>query len=231
MTTVSWLSMLTALMAIPTAAEAGRISLKDGVISYYDDAGKRSVIQVGVPCSDLWVSPDEQVIAFIAITSSRPDPLAIEPFIEQSTIFVASRSTRFKPARVALELPQVDGREWKVFRSPVLSADLRTVYFLVPAAGTSWFLMSVPVAGGTAKPITWVEAYCVLWGGANPGDLLAALRGEPADDTHGVTHLYYHYGASGAAEQIGTREHDGDWRDVVRAWTRRHGCTCEQNMN
>jgi len=230
MTAFSWLLMLTASLSIPSDAETGKITLRNGVISYSDGAAEPSVVQVDGPCSDLWVSPDEQMIAFIRIDRSRPDPLAIGPFIERSTIFVASRSTRFKPARVALEPPQVDGREWNVFRAPALSPDLRTVYFLVPAAGTSWLLMSVPVEGGTARPVTWVEAYCVLWGGAHSGDLLAVIRGEP-DDTHGVTHLYYHYGASGSAEQIGTREHDGDWRDVVRAWTRRYGGPCEEGMN
>ena len=230
MATFSWYLMLTALLAIPSGAEAGTITLKDGVISYSDGTAERSVVQVDGPCSDLWVSPDEQMIAFIRIDESRPDPLAIAPFIERSTIFVAARSTHFKPARVALEPPQVAKREWNVFRAPALSPDLKTVYFLVPAAGTVWFLMSVPVEGGTARPVTWVEAYCVLWGGASSGDLLAVIRGEP-DDSRGVTHLYYHYGASGSAEQIGTREHDGDWRDVVRAWTRRRGGSCEEAMN
>ncbi len=222
---------LIGLLAVAAFAEAGKVTLKDGAISYSDGAA-RSVVRTGGPCSDLWVSPDGEMIAFIRIDRSRPNPGAIAPFIERSTIFVASRSTGFKPARVALDHPpRVDRREWNVFRDPVLSPARRTVYFLVPAAGTSYFLMSVPVAGGTARPITWVEAYCVLWGGATPGDLLAVIRGEPPDDTRGVTHLYYHYGASGSAEQIGTREHDGDWRDVVRAWAHKYGGTCEANIN
>ena len=222
---------LIALLAVAAFAEAGKVTLKDGVISYPDGTTGRSVVQAGGPCSDLWVSPDGEMIAFIRMDKSRPDPAAISPFIERSTIFVASRSTGFKPVRVALYPPRVDGREWNVFRDPVLSPDRRTVYFLVPAAGTSYFLMRVPVAGGTARPITWVEAYCVVWGGSRSGDLAASVRAEPTDETQGVAHHYYHYDASGAAKLIGTREHDGDWVDFVRAWAHKYGGTCEANVN
>jgi len=231
MTTFFCSLILTAVMAIPSAAGTASITLKDGVVSYSDPNAGRSTVQVGGPCADLWVSPDGQEIAFIRIDRSRPNPYAIEPFIEQSTIFVASRSAGFKPVRVDFEPPEVDGRHWNVFRTPRVSPDLHTVYFLIPAAGTSWFLMSAPISGGPAKPITWVEDYCVIWGGVHPGDLLAVIRGEPPDAARGVAHLYYHYSASGAEELIGNRESSGGFEDVARAWTHKYGGACEQNTN
>jgi hypothetical protein len=161
----------------------------------------------------------------------RPDQFAIEPFIEQSTIFVASRSEHFKPVRVALESPRVDGRDWNVFRTPVLSPDRGTVYFLVPAGGTSWFLMTVPVLGGTATPITWVEAYCVLWGGKHPGDLFVSVRKYPADATQHLSHDYYRYDASRHAERVGNSQRKGTFQDFVHTWTRQDGATCEPNIN
>ncbi len=41
-------------------------TVKDGVIRYTAADGQRTVINVGKKCADLWVSPDESVIAFIA---------------------------------------------------------------------------------------------------------------------------------------------------------------------
>jgi len=110
MTLFSRFLILAALLATPSVAEAGDVALKDGVITYSDGSVRRSVAPVGGPCSDLWVSPDGQMIAFIRIDSSQPDPSAISPFVERSTIFVASRSAGFKPMRVALDPPHVEGR-------------------------------------------------------------------------------------------------------------------------
>jgi len=223
---ISWSLILAVLLTVSPVARSGDVTLKDGVITYSDGTAKRSVIQVGGPCSDLWVSPDGRAIAFIRIDKSEPDPNATDPFIERSTIFVASRSNGFRPIRVALDPPRIDGREWNVFFEPVLSPDLKTVYFQVPAAGNSWLLMIVPIAGGTAKPITWQSGNCVLWGGAGSGDVIAATRSLGATD--GMTFRYYRYRASGPAQLIGTREGRDDWEGVVRAWTHKNGGTCEE---
>jgi len=168
-------------------------------------------------------------MAFIRIDKSKPGDPGTAPFIEESTIFTALRSTHFKPLRVPVRPPKIDGRVWTVFLDPVLSPDLRTVYFLVPAAGTSWFLMSAPITGGAARRITYVEEYCVLWGGKRPGDLLAAIRhmgsAQPLLD-----HWYYAWSRSSGLVKQGTQGEDGDFGQFAGVWGSRYGGTCQQNL-
>jgi hypothetical protein len=42
-------------------------TLDNGVIHYTAADGQRKAINVGTKCADLWVAPDESVIAFVAI--------------------------------------------------------------------------------------------------------------------------------------------------------------------
>jgi hypothetical protein len=220
---------LAAAASLPAQPGAG-VALNNGVISYLDSAGGRSEIKVGGPCADLWISPDGDTIAFIRIDRSQPDHFALAPFIEASTIFVASRSARFAPVRVAIEPPKIDGRIWKVFHAPVLSPGRDTVYFLVPAAGTSWFLMSAPVTGGAALPINYVEAYCVLWGGKDSGALLFMAR-QMGSGAQGVTHSYYFYKHSGGTVKVGMPDEGRYFGEFARRWIRERGGTCQFNLN
>jgi hypothetical protein len=222
--------LILAILAGPLIAQAPKAALKDGVISYTNESGGRSEIQVGGPCADLWVAPDGDTMAFVRIDRSEPGDLSPAPFIEESTIFVASSSSRFSPVRVALQPPWIEGREWRVFRDPVVSPDLKAVYFLVPAAGTSWLLMSAPTAGGKAHAIAYVESYCVLWGGEHSGDLLMMARHMDAV-TQGVTHWYYRNSTVGGTAKVGTREEAGDFGEFVSGWVRKHGGSCQYNLN
>jgi hypothetical protein len=84
------LTVLLVILAVSgRSAYVSAPALKDGVISYVSERGLRSQIHVGGPCADLWVSPDGGAIAFIRIDRSQPDDFAIEPFVEESTVFVA----------------------------------------------------------------------------------------------------------------------------------------------
>jgi hypothetical protein len=223
--------VLTALAVQFSFAFAGDIALKDGVISYASGAAGRAVVQAGGPCADLWVSSDGQTMAFVRMDRSRPGDFGA-PFIEQSTVFVAFRSTHFKPQRVDLEPPRIGGRDWNVFRQPVLSPDRRTVYFEVPTAATSWTLMSVSVSGGSASQITRANGYCVLWGGAHSGDLFVAIHEYPVDPTREeIVDAYYRFSGSRRLERVGSWQADGPFEHVVSDWVTRHGGvgSCEKN--
>lgn len=224
--------MVLAALAVPfSSAFAGDMTLKDGVISYSAGATGRSVVQVGGPCADLWVSSDGETMAFVRIDKSRPGDFGA-PFIEQSTVFVALRSTHFKPQRVDLEPPRIGGRDWNVFRQPVLSPDRRIVYFQVPTAATSWTLMGVSVSGGVASQITRANGYCVLWGGPHSGDLFAAIHEYPVDPTREeVVDAYYRFSGARRVERVGSYQADGPFEHVVNDWVRKHGGmgSCEKN--
>ena len=42
-------------------------SIKNGVITWTDRDGRQRPLNVGSKCADLWVSPDGEIIAFIAL--------------------------------------------------------------------------------------------------------------------------------------------------------------------
>lgn len=229
MTKPALVLILAALSAARLSAQDERFELKDGVLTYRDAVGKRSEIRVGGPCADLWVSPEGDMIAFIRIDKSEPDDYGgPNPFIEASTIFVASRSNRFAPVRVAVAPPLVDGREWTALLDPVLSPDHATVYFLIPAAGTSWCLLSVPITGGTARAVGYVEVYCVLWGGADSGAVLAMTRYQ-RESAEGLDHRFERYDAAGREEVLSSGHFLGQFEGLVRDWLAKHGGTCQSN--
>lgn len=90
-------------------------ALSNGVISYVAEDGQQKTIRVGKKCSDLWISPDENIIAFIAIEKEEPPwDGEIGPFITQSNIYVGWKKDHFKPVRINLKPILVDGRYWKV---------------------------------------------------------------------------------------------------------------------
>jgi hypothetical protein len=114
-----------------------------------------------------------------------------------------------------------------------MSPDLKSVYFLIPATATSWFLMRASTTGGAARPIIFVEDYCVLWGGEQSGDVLTMTRhmGRPEEE---LTHWSYHVGPGLTRVRVGSvgsRERDGDFRQFVIAWIHGHGGNCEANTN
>jgi hypothetical protein len=147
--------------------------LDDGVVTYSDARGERRMIDVGRRCADLWVAPDESVIAFIAIDASDdtgPDPIGDGlPFILASSIYVARRADGFAPVRVHQDPVLIYGRTWTVFRAPRVSQDLGTVYFSVPTSITSGTLLSVQVSTGQDTTLGPATSYCVAWGGRGEG--------------------------------------------------------------
>jgi len=206
-------------------------SLSRGVISYVAEDGKRQQIDVRRPCADLWVSPDGRVITFIAIEKSEPPtPAEPEPFIKESSVYIARASDHFKPVAVGLKPVLIDGNLWTVFRNPSLSPDLQTVYFLVPYTATTWKLMRRALSGGIEKPVEDAMAYCVIWGGEHSGDLLTSNRqdsisGRPAT---GVTYPCYLSGRSGEHTMVADGVLQDCWAfdDFSTRWSREHGGAC-----
>jgi hypothetical protein len=208
--------------------------LSGGVISYVEN-GERLELKVGKPCSDLWVSPDGSVIAFIAIEKAQP-PTSNEqgPFIEESSVYVAWRSQHFRPTRLDIDLVSIDGKPWRIFRQPSVSPDLATVYFLVPYTMTTWRLFSRPLVDGSVKDLGDAMAYCVVWGGQYTGDLMTVVRRESTTGPppRGVTYPCYLSGQGASRTNLA----DGVSQDCVEfgafsaRWGEEHGGVCRPNL-
>jgi hypothetical protein len=201
------------------------------VISYVEEDGQRQQISIGKPCSDLWVSPDEHAIAFIAIERSEPPtPAERGPFIEESSVYIAWQSSHFKPVLLNLKSVFIDGNPWTVFRNPSLSPDLQTVYFMVPYTMTTWKLMRRALTGGTPSAVGDAMAYCVIWGGDHSGDLLTIVRQDatPGHPATGVTYPCYLSGRSGDQTMIADGLSQDCWAfdDFSARWSREHAGAC-----
>src|SRR5215831_9286650 len=141
MTRVLMIGSFLAIFNVLALGASARPTLSNGVVTYTDERGRRETIRLGKRCVDLWVAPDESVMAFIAVEKERPwQAQEIESFIEESSIYIARKSDHFKPVRMNVNL-LIDGRIWSVAREPKVSPDGRQVYFLVPNTTAAWTLM------------------------------------------------------------------------------------------
>jgi hypothetical protein len=208
---------------------AVRPALLNGVVTYEED-GQRREIAVGKKCADLWVSPDETVIAFIGIEKAQPAAAnEIEPFIEESSIYIARKLDHFKPIHLAVRA-KIGGRTWKVARGPKLSPDRLTVYFFVPNTMTSWTLMRTKIPKGPYSIVADATDYCVMWGGKQSGAVIILSRRdpEPTKDAPapGVTFPCYAIGTSGKETKLAEdcfREFD----EQASRWSFKNGGTCQ----
>jgi hypothetical protein len=217
------------LVALESHGEAVRPTLSNGVVSYVAEAGQRRQIQVGKKCADLWVAPDESVIAFIAIDKAQPATAnEIEPFIEESSIYIARKSDHFKPVHLVVRVA-IDRRTWKVVRQPSVSPDLKTVYFSVPFTMTSWKLLSTSLPAHSYTTIGNADSYCVIWGGEHSGELLMEIRREadPTDPKPGVSYPCYLRTKSGALTKVADEGQCWGFGDFAVQWSRDHGGTCQ----
>jgi hypothetical protein len=216
-----------------TWGQSGRPRLSKGVIGYIGENGQREIVDVGKPCSDLWVAPDGNSIAFIAIEKARPPatPFDQEPLIEESAIYFARRADHYRAVRVDFKSVSIDGNEWRVFRQPSLSPDLHTVYFLVPYTMTTWRLMSRPLPTGQNKTVSDAMTYCVVWGGGHSGDVLIMVREEPTvHPPIGVIYPCYVSAPSGSRVMLadGISQDCWEFGDFAARWSRANGGACSQ---
>jgi hypothetical protein len=189
--------------------------------------GRHVEIRVGRRCSDLWVSPDESVLAFIAIEKSRPAMAGeIEPFVEESTIYVARKADGFRPLRLAVDI-ELDRRVWHIAREPKLAPDLSTLYFFVPNSMTEWTLVSRSLDADTYKTLDYGTDYCVVSGGIHSGDvvILSRVDPQPGDPNGGVRYPCYARQVSGQRIALAS-ECFAAFDNVARRWADGGGGTC-----
>jgi hypothetical protein len=224
MKTIVLISTLAVLAGAQTRVGNGRPTLSKGTISYLAVNGQRAEIRVGKKCLDLWVSPDESMIAFIAVEKSLfHTENEEEPFIEQSSIYIARRSDHFTPVRIPLKGVVIDGRSWTVFRAPSVSPNLKTVYFSVPNTMTTWRLMSVPLHGEAYGMFGDEVSYCVVWGGKHSGDLLTLERDQGAV---GPTYGCYLRDQSGSRTLVANEQECIGFDDFAVRWSKEQGGAC-----
>jgi hypothetical protein len=214
-----------ALLAGPARCAPAEPRLEKGVISY-TIGGERHVIDVGRACADLWVAPDESVIAFIAIdrfdeTEKDPNGEGL-PLILESSVYVARKAEGFAPLQIFRGATRLDGQSWSVYRYPRVPPDGRSVLFSVPTSITSGTLLSHEVATGLNEVGGLVVSYCVEWGGRSAGVVLLQRR-YISDSV--VKHRCYVWFTrdSSDARVVGDCE---DFDEFAGAWSRGDGGAC-----
>ena len=166
-------------------AESLRPVIESGVISWTDDSGKRKKLEIGSRCADLWISPDEGTIAFVALEQLEPNngtALQWEKgtmFVASSSIYIATRSSHFAPVLAVrgsfrIALPHLEYSS--ILRSPSLSEDGDTVFFRIPYGGATGLLMKKSLTTGKISRVIEMVEYCPVWGGSASGDLLLMRR-------------------------------------------------------
>lgn len=226
---VSWCAIL--LSSLGWASDA-RPTISNGIITYTPENGEQRTIDVGKKCADLWVSPDESVITFIAIDRARtPSPSEqskneeAEVLIEQSSIYIARRSERFAPTLLVSRPFVIDGRSWSVVRTPRLSPDQKTLFFTIPYTMTTSRLMSLALPAGTYQSIGDETNYCVVWGGKKSGYLLMQRRYLSTKVHEGISYPCYARDPAGLLTKVS----DECWPfgDFADRWSREQRATCQ----
>ena len=218
-------------------SQSSKPMLKDGVITYLASNGERAKIQIDKPCADLWVSPDESVIAFITLdkvetgfeTAPFPQGTSYEQLI-QSSIYIAKKSDNFKPVPITLKPIYVRGDQWKIVRQPSLSPDLKTLYFVVPTYMTSWSVLSTKLPLGSNRTLTDLEeGYCVIWGGKYSGDLLLILRTYGKGKDAGIQYPCFLRNKHGRLTQIADDREcsDSAFDEFASRWSHKNGGVCK----
>jgi len=221
------LALIVAGLAAGLQAQGIHPALSNGVVTYVAEDGRRVEVRIGRRCADLWVSPDESVMAFIAIDRSRPAMAGeMEPFVEESTIYVARKADGFRPLRFAVDI-QLGRRIWHVAREPRLAPDLLTLYFFVPNTMTEWTLVSRPLDEDTYKTVDYGSDYCVVWGGSRSGDtvILSRVDPQPGDPNGGVRYPCYARQASGQKTTLAS-ECFAEFDNMARRWANAGGGSC-----
>jgi len=211
--------ILAVVVTAPCFASSTKPVPADGAVTIIGENGRRVAIDVGTRCTDLWVAPDESVIAFIGIEKSQPQYPSGEPFIEESSIYIARRIDGFKPIRISVRV-LLDGKAWSVAEQPMMDRDQRTLYFLVPNSMTSAVLVRTTVPGDETTVVKHgVGAYCVIWGGDYSGAVIMSLRRVPklGDNDAGVT--YPCYVTKPAGEILNEIGSDCEFQSTIDLWS------------
>jgi hypothetical protein len=226
-----WATVVALALACRTSGEESGIKLSHGVITYVANDGHRAKVAVGGACADLWVSPDQSIIAFIAIDKMGPTTTqSSEPFIEQSTVYIARRLDGFAPLRVVAQI-RTDGRVWRVARQPSVSPDLRTIYFSVPYTMTTWKLMRGSIPPTSFETIGDADGYCVIWGGKHSGELLMQSRRESGQlRPRGAEYPCYLRSKEGTLTNVATEDACWAFDEFAERWSGERGGACGRGV-
>jgi hypothetical protein len=173
-----WRCLILSLVFIAASgAASAEVRLVNGVVTYTAENGARKSVDVGRQCVDLWVAPDESVIAFIAIDRSGGTDEGGGPFVLASSIYVARKAESFNPSKVPVGTVRDNGqRVWEAFRNPSVSPDGKTVIFVVPAAMTGGFIVAHDLRTHPNETIGDETDYCNVWTGSKAGFVLVQER-------------------------------------------------------
>ena len=199
-------------------------TLDNGVISYAAENGQRKVINVGKKCADLWVAPDESVIAFVAIERAKePDAFTPdgEPFITSSSIYIARRSAGFAPVRINVGPIRSYARDWNVYRHPRVAPGAVSVFFGVPVSITEDEIFSHDLKTGQNRDIGGAIEFCVEWGGSRNGSVLTQRR---YLTELGVKHHCYEW--TGPGNETVLADECEYFDELASAWSHNNGGSC-----
>jgi len=225
-------AVVSVLPSILLAADL-RPEIKDGVVNYTNEDGQRRTIEVGKECIDLWVAPDQSVLAFAGIerTSTPPtDPRVAQlgfhqaPLVEETSLYIAWRSHNFAPQQLEVKPVSVFGQQWSEFRRPSVSPDGQTLYFEVRDSETSSTIMAMSLRSGVLHQVLDASNYCVLWGGAYSGEVLLQIRYLPTNVHQGVIYQCHLRDGNGVLRKVA--DQCDDLEDFAKEWAPRMGGTC-----
>jgi hypothetical protein len=196
--------------------------LRDGSVSYVSEDGSRKFIDVGRRCSDLWVSPDEENLAFIAVDRTRGSDAESGPLILASTIYVARRSEGFVPVRLEIKPVRLYDRDWQVLRAPRVLPDGETVVFVVPHSITSGALFAHDLKTAITREVAdGVVAFCIAWGGPRVGTILTQRR-----RIIDLQPRYQCYAKDPSGSEVRIAEECELFDDFSRTWSQAEGGSC-----
>lgn len=203
--------------------------LRNGKISHVGKDGAIRQIRINEQCSDLWVAPAQDTIAFISIDKTMPveqSPLGYEEAAipEKTRVYVARESKDFLPELLISKPIELAGRPWSVFRNPSLSPNQQILYFSIPYTMTTSKLMSFQILSRQYRAIGDVTAYCTIWNGRYSGDQLLQKRYFAKDLRVGIVYRCYLRSEGGKA--IKMEERCDEFGNFARRWTAARGGNC-----
>jgi hypothetical protein len=168
-------ALVARFVLIPVHAASLEVTLVDHVITYTDESGHRQRIDVGKPCDDLWVAPDESAFAFIGIDKYMNFPDFPSPDVIATTVYIARRSDHFTPKPIT-DTVHPGSSEYHQLHFPSISSDGAYVFF-VYIPGNAAFLYAHNLRTGTNESLDVdgtrsVVGYCTIWGGRSAGGVL-----------------------------------------------------------
>src|SRR5579872_7219396 len=127
---IGYVALVARFASMPAYAASLEVALVDHVITYTDDNGHRQRIDVGKPCDDLWVAPDESAFAFIGVDEYDDFPGPPYRVVLASTVYIARRSDHFTPKPIANVVRSGPG-EFHELHFPSISSDGKYVFFVM----------------------------------------------------------------------------------------------------